>query len=226
MAPELGSQHADTIFEAHPESVDPSPRPPFIPREIHFTKDQIVRFKNTLDVHWHKPLHKNTDYEDDCLKSIASDRTDTLILGAHLIDLIFWHGLAGRKRPDAIEVDVTDPNSWILKHLYEFKSGKNKKSTSKINGFAGLMKELREDEAYLPSLLRRALPEDIPLPQQIVVPPDSQIDLTFISPRGDLYHSAETEFTLHNAHFPPLEETLFTRRAGREEAVVYTAATA
>jgi hypothetical protein len=163
-----------------------------------FTVDDIKFVKNGIDICRYRPPDKGTDYEDKCFQKIVNDRNDRLILGPHLIDLVFASAFPGRHRPDAIEIDVVKLDEWVVKRLFEFKSGIDRKTTRKLNGFSDLVGDFRSDESYLPRQLRIALPSEISVPEKLATPPDSEIDVVFVTPTGVKSVGVETEFVLYS----------------------------
>lgn len=152
-----------------------------------------------------------TQYEKECFKKITSvnHRKNTLILGPHFIDEVFTEAFSGKVRPDAIQFNVSNEAVWALSGLYEFKSGNVNGPVRKLNGFARLLNDMRKNEEHFPSVLKEAMPWAADaLPNRIVVPPEKNISVFFVSPdltRNVVYDAEVPPFQVAHIHF--IEET-------------------
>lgn len=145
-------------------------------------------------------------FENRCYDRILTKPGESIVLGPHLVDIIFKYGKVGFvTRPDAILFDTSETGKWVLKELFEFKfsergKSKNRGTGEKIAGFSNLLAILRQNPDYLPTLLVATLSGSIEIPKSIEIPDDSQITLTFIfSTRNRIRSSRSrpnTEFNL------------------------------
>lgn len=124
-------------------------------------------------------------FEDICFGEISKLKEEnSLLIGPHLIDRHFSVESGALSRPDAIKFDITLPREWVLTDLFEFKSGKKRFSLAdKLRGFSWFLKELRQDEKLLKSLLQTALVNKNVAPR-VIIPNNEQIKITFMSRRA------------------------------------------
>lgn len=129
-----------------------------------------------------KPLQ----YENQCFEAILQGmERRSFAIGPHVIDHFLGRSEElphGATLPDAIEF-TRYSHAWVLSALYEFKSGKNHHTESKVRGFQKLITHLRGNPDFLPTLLRDPLKELVKVPRRIIIPDASQIDVVFILPK-------------------------------------------
>lgn len=130
----------------------------------------------------HAPKLHDFDYEDSCFQTIAEDspRNRFVYLGPHLIDTILPVGFPGVAIPDTLGIDARQLNVWVLREIYEFKSGNKLTPYRKMEGFSRLLDMMREDDTFFPGMLQDAMPW-VDFPDRIVVPPDHRVEVTFVS---------------------------------------------
>ncbi len=138
--------------------------------------------------------YQNTDipkpyqYEITCFARIVNREShpdDCIFFGPHLVNELLKYEFPNKRisRPDAIRFEK-NPNQWRLTDLFEFKSGKKRrKPLSKLSRFSSLLEEMREEPDFLPDLLRHGLGKSVDIPERILIPPDDQITVTFVTPK-------------------------------------------
>lgn len=122
---------------------------------------------------------------------------ENLVVGPHLVDYMFGKTpyTAGLVRPDALLL-TTQRNQMTLTGMAEFKSGKGNGFTNKLDGFTVLLEKLRQQPHMLPEMIFYTIGEHVNMPGDIVIPPDEEIEVTFLSPfeGGVLYDASISPF--------------------------------
>ena len=156
---------------------------PILRREL-LILENGVDFKNG----YHGPHgSKSVDYENFCFQSITDElNLGSFAIGPHFIDELFnvnYLTVPGISIPDTIVFNTNDLDSWKIKELYEFKSGKGNGIDDKLDGFSKLLNQLRQHKNFLPFLLKEHLGEQMPVPSEIIVPPDSKVKAVIVKPK-------------------------------------------
>ena len=154
------------------------------------SKDMLIYHQNgvELDVSFRINrgyTQRSQDYEDKCFRAITQDSVGCLI-GPRLVDYLLLQGkglLRTQIRPDAVFFSETTFDRWTLTDLFEFTTGKQSKTSRKLNGFSVLLAHLREDPSYLPNLFQVVLGDCISIPSDIVIPEDSRVKVTMVRPK-------------------------------------------
>jgi hypothetical protein len=152
-------------------------------------------------------------YENLCFSFLQTQAQDSLVIGPHLVDFMIGRNpsLGGVVRPDAILLTMQDKQA-ILTGMAEFKSGNgigyNNKFDNKLAGFEKLLEKFREIPTLLPEMLFYAVGEHVDTPTNIVVPPDEEIEITFLSPfrHGVLYDASAAAFPVTYFRVPLPEQ--------------------
>ena len=108
-------------------------------------------------------------------------------------------------RPDVIRLDATPNTSLTLTQLFEIKSGKNITPLRKIRGFSKLLREWRKKPDFLQTLLQSSLIDFDFEVNQIIIPPDDDITVTFVTPnlrRAILFDRAFPRFRVQHMQIP------------------------
>lgn len=153
----------------------------------HLPNNIFYTHGNGIDIYTVAKKGYSIDYENLCFKKITQGARkigNSVILGPHLIDEVFSKNFGYLCRPDAIKF-LIDTGHWLLTDFYEFKSGKEINGLSrKLNGFSRLLNQIRNYPEYLLSLLVSSIPYLKKVtPAKLIIPPDRQTSVTFISPR-------------------------------------------
>jgi len=127
-------------------------------------------------------------YEDAVFKIKAE--LPSFRLGPHISDWLFFPGgvrrkMKGKGNPDEWEIDISDPNSWLVTGIgeYTWEAGDiEKRARDKRRVFKNLIEQLQHTRLLAP-LLKKALPE-LPVPNSVRIRPFEELNLTFISPDG------------------------------------------
>jgi len=144
----------------------------------------VIRgFGNGIDLVINSPIGPQR-YEEDCFLALVKNNPQFFVIGPHFIDYAFVAtGLTGEVRPDALLLSRGRDNQLV--GMSEFKSSKTNGIHKKTEGFSRLLALFRKDQALLPDILNNTL-EDAGIYEKpfsrIIIPPDSEIDVTFISP--------------------------------------------
>lgn len=145
------------------------------------------------------------EYEVHCFREISQNSGhESLLIGPGFIDNIISQKMPSLSRPDTIKLDVSS-NTWKLTDLYEFKYGKNLNPLRKIKGFSLLLKTMRKRPNFLQELLQSALKDFDFEAKEIIIPPDSEITVTFVSPnlrRGIMFDQDSPPFRVQHMYIP------------------------
>jgi hypothetical protein len=130
-------------------------------------------------------------HEDHCFWEISKRVGNKIAIGPHIIDYL----LQGRirddngeeiSRPDAFIFDPNDHN-WTLTGLVEIKSSKLKRDAllGKIRGFRKMLDYFRLNYRFLPREINQIIGDCLEIPKQIIIAPNSEIEVTFVAPFKD-----------------------------------------
>ncbi len=161
---------------------------------------QMVLRENGIDTITNLNL-PGIKYETDCFEMTLGRYPNQFVLGPHLIDHMFSRrGLSSEARPDAIILDV-EPEQWTINRVVEYKSGNGIKAGTKVNGFSRLFDFFRERPLALPIMLKHTIGKHVNVPSRIVVPDNSEISVTFVTPRKRRIMAGDT-FKVDNVAYP------------------------
>lgn len=151
------------------------------------------------------------EYEAHCFREISQNNGEgALFIGPGFIDNIISQKMPSLSRPDTIKLDVSS-STWKLTDLYEFKSGKNLNPLRKIKGFSLLLKTMRKHPNFLYELLQSSLKDFDFEVKEIIIPPDNEIAVTFVSPnlrRGTMFDQDSPPFRVQHMCIPRKESSL------------------
>lgn len=141
--------------------------------------------------------NRSAVYETRCFSFLQERMQKGMLVGPHLVDYMFGNdpSAGGLIRPDALLLTTIEDES-VLTGMAEFKSGKGNGFERKLDGFALLLEKLRQKPSMLPEMIYYAVGEYIETPASIVIPPDEEIEITFLSPfeGGVLYDASAAPF--------------------------------
>ena len=138
-------------------------------------------------------------------RRILSLKNGSLLLGPGFIDHVISRAMPQLSRPDVIRLDATPNTSLTLTQLFEIKSGKNITPLRKIRGFSKLLREWRKKPDFLQTLLQSSLIDFDFEVNQIIIPPDDDITVTFVTPnlrRAILFDRAFPRFRVQHMQIP------------------------
>lgn len=152
-------------------------------------------------------------FEDDSFAYVTQLPETIWAVGPNLVDLSLGtiYPYSTQCRPDILLFDIR-PSHPMLIGMVECKSGGDKHYWDKITGLAEFTKTFRAHPLLLSSLLNQYMPEDFYL-KNLVIPPDSSINITFLTRRGGIFNY-ETNFPVAVRSLPQSQPTMPTVRAG------------
>lgn len=157
---------------------------------------------------WTNKARESFQYEAYCFKQISQNANNgkrTLFIGPGFIDRIISREMPHFRKPDAIKLDTPSDEPWTLTDFFEFKSGKKLRPSRKIRGFSVLLREMRKRPDFLQQLLQSSLRDFDFEANQIIIPPDSEITITFTSPKwrgGIMFAQDYPPFRLQHMRIP------------------------
>src|SRR3989344_107402 len=147
------------------------------------------------------------EYEAHCFNELSKNPNNegSLLIGPGFIDQIIAREMPSLSRPDVIRLDVSSDEFWTLTQFFEIKSGKTIGSLKKVLGFSVLLRKMRERPNYLQELLQHHL-EDFDFEvNRIIIPPDNEITVTFVSPNlynGVIFDQDTPKFHVEHLQIP------------------------
>jgi hypothetical protein len=171
--------------------------------EIHDIQEESLRISpNAIDL-VNESGKVSTLHENNCFFYLKERVQDGVVIGPHLIDFMFGKTskIAGLVRPDALLLNKIGNT---LTGMAEFKSGKSNGFTKKLEGFTILLEKLRQQPELLPEMMYYTLGDYIETPENIVIPPDKEIEITFLAPfeKGVLYDASTSPFPVTYFRIP------------------------
>lgn len=158
---------------------------------------------------------RNSDsyiYETMCFEHIAISHPQHIVIGPSYLDAALGTSIhSGRIRPDILVFEA-DETTWTLSMLVEVKKAKRNGSRRKLQGFSDLLDVFRRDEALLPSLITN-IDDTIYIPPSISIPPDSDVHVTFMSPKlGAIIYPQGTDFQVTHEFLKASKKELRRRK--------------
>lgn len=184
--------------------------PEYLSREhiepFKLSKEELQIHPNAIDL-VNPSNGTSIQYENHCFLYLQDKTPDSFVIGPHLVDYMMGKNpdLGGVVRPDALLMAI-DGTQATLTGMAEFKSGNGNgydvKFDNKLKGFKKLLDIFRTNPGMLPEMLFYAVGEHFDSPAEIVVPPDEEIEITFLTPyrHGLLYHATAVPFPVTYLH--------------------------
>jgi|SRR3989344_718980 len=174
---------------------------PFEKDLVKFPANGVELRRDTID----NSRREGAAYENRCFARILSSPGRSVIFGPCILDVLFAQRFTSYNfRPDAISVDTSEKEKWVLTDLYEFKSSsRNHQPATKLFGFSQLLTKLRDNPEYLPRLYRQTLGRLMLVPGRIEIPEDEKVTVTFVYPtKGKILVKPQTPFRLEYIRVP------------------------
>lgn len=176
--------------------------------EIEISQNLLQIHPNAVDL-INISTSRSAVYENHCFSFLQRRAREDLVVGPHLVDYMFGKTpyVAGLVRPDSLLL-TKQGNQVALTGMAEFKSGKGNGFTNKLDGFTVLLEKLRKQPHMLPEMIFYAIGEHVDTPESIVIPPDEEIEITFLAPfeEGVLYDASTSPFPVTYFRVPLLEQ--------------------
>lgn len=167
---------------------------------------EILRFRYGLDITRDVPKRRGFDYEDFCFRQIAHQPRWSFLIGPGIVNSVLecHQVFACLVKPDYLQVQFQDDDRWILTGVVECRSGVNIDTQRKVQKLPHFIDHLRKEPHLFPAAIAQHAPQEIPITDTttLIVPDDSDIVVTFITPEPRLVIAPDSALRVEHVVLP------------------------